>query len=185
MSALIILHLQNDYLEGGSIGIKDSLQLINRINKIKERDQFKLHIYINDLHPADHISFKKKNGTFPSHCVRDSNGCQLNDCIKINKNDIIINIGTLTMHDSTSAFYNAKDIHKMSNLDQILSENGINEIYLSGLTAEDDIFSTALDALKLKYRVTVLKDIVKGYDNETTEKCFNYLSSLGINIINS
>ena len=54
-TALIIVDMQNDFLEGGSLAVQNSNQIIQGINKLKIH--FKHIILTQDHHPANHISF--------------------------------------------------------------------------------------------------------------------------------
>jgi nicotinamidase-related amidase len=54
-TVLIIVDLQNDFCEGGSLAVKNSLEIIPQINQYKT--QFKHIILTQDYHPSEHISF--------------------------------------------------------------------------------------------------------------------------------
>jgi nicotinamidase/pyrazinamidase len=58
-SALIIVDVQNDFCEGGSLAVPNANQVIPVINHFRERFE---HVYISkDWHPADHCSFASNN----------------------------------------------------------------------------------------------------------------------------
>ncbi|MGL4688167.1 MAG: isochorismatase family protein, partial [Fusobacteriaceae bacterium] len=60
MKALIVVDLQNDFCKGGSLEVKNTEEIIPRINKlIKEmRKQDFLIIGTKDWHPLCHKSFE-------------------------------------------------------------------------------------------------------------------------------
>lgn len=86
-SALIIVDVQNDFCEGGSLPVKKSSEIIPKINKV--RKYFKHVIFTKDWHPENHVSFKinhpnldelKKEiveNLWPVHCVQNTYGAQL------------------------------------------------------------------------------------------------------------
>ena len=53
--ALIIVDVQNDFLPGGSLGIEGGFEIIDIINRIK--DKFDFVLYTQDWHPEDHCSW--------------------------------------------------------------------------------------------------------------------------------
>src|SRR5580700_9152540 len=54
-SALIVVDVQNGFLPGGSLGVKDGNQVIPVINRIAKA--FQNVVMTQDWHPAHHISF--------------------------------------------------------------------------------------------------------------------------------
>lgn len=57
MKALIIVDVQNDFCEGGSLEVKNSNQIFPFINELIRREEF-LKIYVTkDWHPKNHNSF--------------------------------------------------------------------------------------------------------------------------------
>jgi nicotinamidase/pyrazinamidase len=183
MSALLIMHMQNDFIEGGSINIPYSLSLIPIINRLKEK--FKYCFFVKDLHPQDHASFIKNGGTLRQHCVNGTEGAELHKWIKISDSDYVINKGTLTLYDSSSAFYNAKEINKETLLDTILRKNNITNLFMCGVAIENEIFSTTLDAMRQRYHVTIITDASAGLDKKKVEKTLEYCKSMGIQTVNS
>jgi nicotinamidase/pyrazinamidase len=55
MQALIIVDMQNDFCEGGSLAVTGSLEVIPKINKLREN--FDIVVVTRDWHSADHVSF--------------------------------------------------------------------------------------------------------------------------------
>ncbi len=60
-SALVIVDVQNDFCEGGSLAVKDANSIIPLINKIKEDPRFTLIVLTKDWHPINHVSFQANN----------------------------------------------------------------------------------------------------------------------------
>lgn len=183
MAALIIMHMQNDYLDGGPIGIPNSLNLVPIINRLKQ--QFSLNIFIKDCHPFDHSSFKNHGGDLPKHCVKNTKGVELNSGIDICDTDYVIHKGLLTLYDSSSAFYDAQIIKRETKLNTLLENNNIKSVYLCGVSLDNEIFSTALDCSRFKYDTYVILDAVCGSDENKNNKVLNFMKSLGTKIVMS
>lgn len=64
-SALLIIDVQNDFCNGGSLAVNGSLEIIPIINNIRKQNKFNFTILSQDYHPPvnsflikEHISFK-------------------------------------------------------------------------------------------------------------------------------
>ena len=181
-SALIILGLQNDFLEGGSVAVPESLQIIFSINKFKRK--FNNVIFIKDWHQKNHSSFKNYEGKWSTHCIQDTFGSELHKFVDFNESsDIIIHKGTNKNYDSYSAFYNAKEIEERTQLNNILKKKNINKIYICGLPIEYDIYSTVLDGYKQRYECYIIENAISGYDKKNSESKLKYLENLGIKFV--
>lgn len=91
--ALIIVDVQLDFCNGGSLAVPDGNQVIAVVNSLRERWNWDLVVLTQDWHPKDHISFASNNpGTsvfetvtipglgeqvmWPDHCVQGSSGAE-------------------------------------------------------------------------------------------------------------
>lgn len=180
--ALVILRLQKDNINSeyyDDIKITNIISLINTYKK-----QFDQVIFIKDWFPVDHIIYKNKVNKI---CISNTPGAELSNGLQINNNDHILLINTLNLYTSNSAFYNAKsnNVVKESNLKNILDENRIKQVYLCGITLEQQIYFTAHDTITFGYECFIVEDLTSGKDNKKMEKCLTYLKKLGITIINS
>jgi len=97
--ALIMVDLQNDFCEGGSLGVPEGKDVIPVANHLQ--DYFDLVIATQDWHPANHASFAANQSGFkigdiidvkgqtqilwPVHCVQDSQGAAFHPELKIEK----------------------------------------------------------------------------------------------------
>ena len=197
-SALIINRVQNDYCDGGPCGISGILKVIPIINDIKKK--FDIVIFIKELNSFNHNSFIDYGGDEPSHCVKNTTGADLVQWLNLEEIDYIINIQTLVMYASDSAFYNAKtlDFKKESKLNMILKQNNIDEVFLCGVNIEKFLFPTALDTMRFGYNCTIIIDCCNNPNNKDTNdssinvadkekvmKCFKYLETVGVKLISS
>lgn len=177
-NALIIINMQYDYCEGGPLANAHSLENISIINQIRE--EFDQVIFIRDLHPDNHCSFKQFGGKFPKHCIKDTRGSELHKDMIIKDQDIILSKGTLQKYDSDSIFYDAEDINKQTNLKKILNFNKIDRLYFCGNGFDDTIFSSIIDAINFKFNCFIIKDAIGFIDMDKTNKKLNYLETLDV-----
>jgi nicotinamidase/pyrazinamidase len=194
-TALLVLNMQNDYCEycnnykcydnnnNDNNNNNNSFSIIPIINSI--RDRFDYVIYVKDWYPKNHVRFTQTQTKAKIACIQNTAGAEINSGLIIKDTDFIIHKGTLELHDSESAFYNAKLIGKESNLNNIIRENNIQLLYFCGILPEHIILSTVIDAIRFKYKSTIIRDLCVGLDSQKIERCYNYLRSSGVNIIES
>ena len=153
-SALIIVDVQNDFCEGGSLAVKNAHEIIPYINEIQTK--FDMVILTQDWHPANHASFASNNGKepfaldewenvlWPDHCVQGTPGADFHPLLNTDKASLIIRKGFKSDTDSYSAFYD--NDHDGTGLTSFLNYHGINTTYFVGLATDFCVKWSANDA---------------------------------------
>src|SRR5882762_5214612 len=116
-SALLVIDVQNCFLPGGSLAVKDGDQVIPVINKIAKG--FENIVLTQDWHTPKHISFasshpgKKpfetidlkygKQVLWPDHCVQGTDGAALSKDLQLPTAQLVIRKGFHNDIDSYSA----------------------------------------------------------------------------------
>ncbi|WP_426710744.1 bifunctional nicotinamidase/pyrazinamidase [Cetobacterium sp. SF1] len=199
MKGLLIVDIQNDFCEGGSLEVKESLKIIPVANELIEKFQKKNNFIIAtlDWHPKSHKSFGiNSNGKigelgtlngipqiwWPVHCVENTFGAELHKDLKEIKNKIYK--GTIEEIDSYSGFFDNGRKNK-TELDNILKTNKIDELYIIGLATDYCVKFTVLDALELGYKVNVVIEGCRGVniDPEDSLKALEEMKKAGASII--
>jgi nicotinamidase/pyrazinamidase len=65
MKALIIVDVQNDFCEGGSLEVKNSNSIFPFINQLLKDQEFGKIFITKDWHPIDHYSFAANHQKMP------------------------------------------------------------------------------------------------------------------------
>jgi len=124
------------------------------------------------LKPFDVVTFedpKCKQVLYPSHCVENSWGAELNEKVTRVEGAKFVRKGTDTYVDAYSGF--ADNNGKMkSELESILRADGINTVFICGLALDICVASTARDASKLKFFTCVIRDCCKGLSEEQIKR---------------
>ncbi len=196
--ALILSCLQNDFLDWGSLGIEGSNGLVEFANQ--KMTEFDTVIAIQDWHPPTHQSFAANhpwrkpgqtmtiNGVdqklWTMHCIQDTFGAELAVDLEDGHIAAVFQKGILSDIDSLSAFFDENGV-KATALDDFLKEKGITELFLMGMMTEFDIRKTALDGLKLGYKMTVYSEGCCGFMKEEAElkKVFLEIENAGGKIV--
>jgi nicotinamidase/pyrazinamidase len=196
MNALIIVDVQNDFLPGGTLAVKDGDEVIPVINKLQSH--FELVVATQDWHPADHKSFASSHPgkkifeeilldglpqvLWPDHCVQESRGAEFSSLLETKKIEAIFRKGMDKNIDSYSGFFdNGKK--KATGMGAYLKGRGVTAIYVCGLAADYCVNFTALDGLDLGFESTILADATRPIDEENFRKAEEQFCSKGGRII--
>ncbi len=183
MRTLIIVDIQNDFLEGGSLAVPNGNDVIPILNEIQK--DFDLILATQDWHPQNHKSFASEhpnknefeiidlNGLqqvlWPVHCVQGSFGAEFHKDLKMNSIEAIFRKGMDREIDSYSGFYdNGK--RKNTGLFGYLKDRKVSEVFVAGLAADFCVYFTANDALDLGFETTIIEEASKPIDGENWEK---------------
>src|ERR1041385_925366 len=175
--ALLVIDVQNCFLPGGSLAVKDGEQVVPVINKLAK--SFSNVVMTQDWHTGGHISFasshsgKKpfetvdlsygKQVLWPDHCVQGTDGAALSKDLAIPHAGLVIRKGFRKNVDSYSAFTEA-DGKTTTGLAAYLKARAIKKVFLAGLATDFCVAWSALDARKGGFEAAVIEDATRGID---------------------
>lgn len=176
--ALILIDLQHDFCEGGSLAVKGAQEVIQLANQLQSK--FDVVLATQDWHPADHASFEE---LWPVHCVQDSHGAKLHDQLDVKKIEKIFYKGTDKNIDSYSAFFDNAHLHQ-TGLGDYLKQKNITDIYIMGLATDYCVKYSCLDALALGFNVYLIQDACRAVELNVgdEEKTIKELQAAGVKI---
>jgi len=167
--ALIIVDVQNDFCPGGALAVPDGDKVVPLINELQEK--FEIVAATQDWHPKDHGSFAanhpgKKAGEiivlnglnqilWPAHCVQDTKGAGFVDGLCMDRVAKVFRKGMDKGIDSYSGFFD--NGQKATGLEEYLKKQGVSDVYVVGLATDYCVKFTALDAVNLGFKTTVVK----------------------------
>jgi len=150
MKGLLVIDVQKDFVDilSSPVYIPGARKIIPPLRQaVSLFRQMKLPvIFILTLHKKDRSDWglvDLERGR--AYCIENSKGIEPIDEIKPDEGDFVV------YKARYSGFYN-------TNLDEVLKQNGINELFFSGLTTECCVGSTARDAYFRNYKVNLLED---------------------------
>lgn len=151
--ALIIVDVQKDFLEQGSLPVPGSNRVVPVINAYVEKfDSLGLPIFATrDWHPLKHCSFLDQGGVWPEHCVQYTEGAAFAHDLKLTADVVIISKGTAMEEDAYSGFQG-------TDLDQQLQTLNMERVFIGGLALDVCVLNTVMDAVINGYGVFVLED---------------------------
>ncbi|MGJ4940994.1 bifunctional nicotinamidase/pyrazinamidase [Bradyrhizobium sp. HKCCYLS1011] len=198
-SVLLVIDVQNCFLPGGSLAVKDGEQVVPVINRIAKA--FTNVVMTQDWHTPAHISFasthsgKKpfevidlaygKQVLWPDHCVQGTDGAALSKDLAIPQAELVIRKGYHNDVDSYSAFTEA-DGKTTTGLAAYLKARGITTVFVAGLATDFCVAWTALDARKAGFTTYVVEDACRGIDTQgSLAKAWADMAEAGVKRIQS
>src|SRR6185312_354565 len=198
-SVLLVIDVQNCFLPGGSLAVKEGDQVVPVINRIAKA--FSNVVMTQDWHTPGHVSFasvhsgKKpfetidlpygKQVLWPDHCVQGTDGASLSKDLSIPQAELIIRKGFHKDVDSYSAFLEA-DGKTTTGLAAYLKSRKIKRVFVAGLATDFCVAWTALDARKAGFEVYVVEDACRGIDTQgSLAKAWADMAKAGVKRIQS
>ena len=198
-SALLVIDVQNCFLPGGSLAVKDGEQVVPVINRIAKG--FANVVMTQDWHTPGHISFasvhagKKpfetidlaygKQVLWPDHCVQGTDGASLSKDLSIPQAALVVRKGFHKDVDSYSAFTEA-DGKTTTGLAAYLKARQIERLFVAGLATDFCVAWTALDARKAGFETYVVVDACRGIDTQgSLAKAWADMANAGVKRIQS
>ncbi|KAI8092361.1 nicotinamidase [Gilbertella persicaria] len=199
--ALILVDIQNDFLEGGSLAVPDSNSILkpvlHLIRQIKQKDG--LVIATQDWHPQNHISFASnhddvnvfdvkqieyegqiiKQVMWPDHCVQHSSGAAFSESLDLKTIDCIVQKGMNSYVDSYSGFAD-NQYNEITTLAKILYQHFVDTVYIVGLATDFCVKFTCLDSIKFGFKTVLVKDCTKPVDAKQWQVTLDQLESKGV-----
>jgi nicotinamidase/pyrazinamidase len=177
MKALILVDLQNDFVDGGALAVPHGKDIIHLANLLQRK--FDLVVATQDWHPPNHESFAASHEgrnvfdvidlhglqqvLWPVHCVQNTHGADFVPGLDRNAWKAVFQKGTDPGIDSYSGFFdNGK--RRATGLGDFLKEKGVTDVYVLGLATDYCVKFTALDAASLGFRTTLIEDASRGVD---------------------
>lgn len=198
-AALIVVDVQNCFLEGGTLAVKGGGEVIPVINRLAP--VFENIVVTQDWHTAGHASFastyqgkkpfeatKLSYGTqvlWPDHCVQGTEDANLSKDLALPTAQLIIRKGFHKDMDSYSAFEEA-DHKTATGLAGYLKARGIKTVFVTGLATDFCVAWTAMDARKLGFEIYVIEDATRGIDlNGSLAAAWKAMAAKGVKRIQS
>lgn len=201
--ALIIVDVQNDFCEGGSLAVEGGADLASEISELLESAQdLDFVVATQDWHvdPGTHFSDTPDFRTsWPVHCVAGSKGAALHRNLDTEDIDAYFRKGRfdaaysgfdglLAPEDEVAV--GEREAHEAAgedgsepvSLDDWLRENEVDDVVIVGIATDHCVRATALDAVNAGYNTTVLRDYVVGVDEDASEAALEELDDAGVEV---
>lgn len=178
--ALIIVDVQNDFCEGGSLAVTGGAKAARGVTELlrAHRSEYDLVAATQDWHedPGDHFSPDPDyRDSWPIHCVAGTPGADFHPELDRSLVDEVFRKGR------ESAAYSGFEASAGDGrlLADHLREAGISEVDVVGIATDYCVRATVLDALAGGFAVRVLTPLLAGVALETSAAAITEMTAAG------
>ncbi|MDW3220493.1 MAG: isochorismatase family protein [Acidimicrobiales bacterium] len=187
--ALIVVDVQNDFCEGGSLAVEGGGDVARSITEFvgtdRGRGRYDAVVATKDWHvdPGAHFAAEDVGpnfvDTWPVHCVAETDGAAFHPDLAIAVDEVFLK-GRRTA--SYTGFDGGASGDESVSLGDWLRARDIDAVDVVGLATDHCVRATALDAVEAGFETAVLLDHCAGVAPETTEAALEEMTAAGITL---
>lgn len=168
-AALLVVDLQNDFADpAGSLYVRGGEEVVPRANAEIELAGAAGAVVVltQDWHPQITPHFEKDGGTWPVHCVRHTWGAAFHPGLRAD--GPVVRKG-VDGRDGYSGFSVRDPLGggvAATELETLLRGRGVERLVICGVATDYCVVETALDARRLGFPTTVIRDVIRAVDLE-------------------
>lgn len=202
-TALIVVDVQNDFCEGGSLAVTGGAAVAGEISEHIEdhHGDYDAIVGTLDWHisPGDHFSEQPDHRTsWPVHCVAETEGARSHPELETDRIEAWFRKGeyeaaysgfegilapeTSTPLGGIEEEVGAEAEEKVG-LDEWLRERGIEAVDVVGLATDHCVRATALDAADAGFETRVLLRLTAGVDAGTVAEAIDQLEDASVEVV--
>ena len=189
--ALFIIDVQNDFTEGGALGVDGGNAVAAGITRYlsEHPDRYDEVFASRDWHDADndnggHFATAEAPdfvSTWPVHCVAGTQGAEYHP--ELDTSDVTVEVRKGQGVPAYSIFEGVTD--DGASVPEKLDELGVDEIDVVGIATDYCVLASALDAIGTGRKVRVFSDLVAGVAPESSDAALDELAAAGATVTHS
>jgi nicotinamidase/pyrazinamidase len=180
--ALIVVDVQNDFCEGGSLAVEGGAAVAAAISAMLVARDYDAIVATRDMHldPGSHFSDTPDFvDSWPVHCVVASPGAELHPAFDTQRVDAVFDKGR---HAAAYSGFEGVDSDGTSLADW-LRERRVENVDVVGIATDHCVRATALDAASQGFDTTVLLDHTVGVSPATVATALGQLRKAGVRLV--
>lgn len=182
MRALIITDVQNDFCEGGSLGVAGGAAVARAITGYLRREDYDYVVATQDFHidPGDHFADQPDYASsWPPHCVAGSAGADFHPDLDTTRIDAVFRKGAYSAGYSGFEGVDGSG----TSLGDWLRQRGVDTVDVVGIATDYCVRRTAEDAAKAGFTTRVLPELTAGVAAESTTAALAALRTAGVALV--
>ena len=182
-SALIVVDVQNDFCEGGSLAVAGGAEVARRIAELIAADHPYDHVVATRDHhvdPGDHFAEQPDFvDSWPAHCVAHTEGAQHHPSLERAPFAEIFDKGEYAA--AYSGFEGASADGEA--LADWLRHRDVDRVDVCGIATDHCVKATALDAARNGFATTVLLDLTAAVNPAAVDGVIGKLTEAGVRTV--
>jgi nicotinamidase/pyrazinamidase len=184
VNALIIVDVQNDFCEGGSLPVSGGADVASAISDyvLNEGGDYAHIVATRDYHidPGEHFSTHPDFvDSWSPHCVVGTPGADFHPNFDTTSVEEVFSKGERAAAYSGFEGVTDEDV----SLGEWLRDNDVDAVDVVGIATDHCVRATALDAAAAGFTTRVLLELTAGVDRETTDRALAQLRGGGVELI--
>lgn len=180
---LLIVDVQNDFCEGGSLAVSGGGAVAGAITTFlaDHSADYDLVVATRDWHvdPGAHFSDSPDfHDSWPPHCVARTPGADFHPALDTTRVDVVVSKG-----EHAAAYSGFEGRADGTALADVLAEHGVDTVDVCGLATDYCVRATALDALGRGFAVRLLLELCAGVATGSTDAAIDELRRAGVEIV--
>jgi nicotinamidase/pyrazinamidase len=181
MRALIIVDVQNDFCEGGSLAVAGGTDVARAISAHLAGGGFDHVVATRDHHvdPGAHFSDTPDFvDSWPRHCVVGTSGVELHPALDTSRVEAVFDKG-----ERAAAYSGFEATHDGVPLGDWLRDHDVTDVEIVGIATDHCVRATALDAAAQGFATTVRLDLTAGVARATVDAALVQLAAAGVGVV--
>jgi nicotinamidase/pyrazinamidase len=178
--ALIVVDVQNDFCEGGSLAVAGGAAVAAAITGHVRTGGYDHVVATRDHHidPGHHFAEQPDFlETWPAHCVVGTGGVELHPALDRDPIDAVFDKG-----EYAAAYSGFEARSDGVGLADWLRGHGVDAVDVVGIATDHCVRATALDAVGAGFDTRVLLHLTAGVAEGTTEAALEQLRTAGVHL---
>jgi nicotinamidase/pyrazinamidase len=178
--ALIVVDVQNDFCEGGALGVNGGAAVAAAIESIV--GDYRTVVATRDYHidPGDHFSETPDYvDSWPPHCRVDTDGVWFHPSFDASAAQAIFSKGQYSAAYSGFEGATEDDVP----LADWLRKHGISRVDVVGIATDHCVRATALDAAQEGFSTRVLLNFTAAVSSDTASKALSAMRAAGVDLV--
>ncbi|TNY38332.1 nicotinamidase [Thermomonospora catenispora] len=181
--ALVIVDVQNDFCEGGSLAVAGGSDVAAAISAhlAEQGDRYAHVVATRDFHldPGAHFSDEPDYvDSWPPHCVIGTPGADFHPNLSLGPIEAVFSKGRDTA--AYSGFEGATD--DGTSLADWLRRHEVTDVDVVGIATDHCVRATAIDAARAGFGTRVLLDLTAGVARDTTDRALEQMRDAGVEL---
>ncbi|WP_033438450.1 isochorismatase family protein [Saccharothrix sp. NRRL B-16314] len=179
--ALIVVDVQNDFCEGGSLAVAGGAAVAAAISAHVASSSYDHVVATRDYHvdPGSHFSETPDFvDSWPVHCVAGTAGASFHPEFDVTAVEAVFSKGAYEA--AYSGFEGASG--SGASLTDWLRERGVEQVDVVGIATDHCVRATALDAASAGFTTTVLLDLTAGVGQASVDSALTRLGEAGVTL---
>jgi nicotinamidase/pyrazinamidase len=184
MRALVIVDVQNDFCEGGSLAVAGGAAVARAISSrlAADRSEYAHVVATKDFHvdPGAHFSDHPDYlDSWPTHCVAGTYGADFHPDLDTSAVEAVFLKGA---HAAAYSGFEGADEDGVLLADWLRARD-VDEVDVAGIATDYCVRATAADAARAGFAARVLLDLTAGVAPETTAAAVEQLRAAGVELL--